>query len=194
MNKNEYLQELSSHLKKLSKSEIDDILSDYREHFEMGIRAGKSESEIADSLGHPRAVAQEYLVTNLIQKADTSTTAIGRMGVFWQILLVVIILAPFNFIFLIGPFVIALVFIVTGWAIPIAIAGVSIAIFGAFLSSASVAPIGVLSGISLLCLFLGVLGLSGILGTIMVAISRLFSKFLIAYTRWNINFIKIKKA
>ncbi len=46
MSKEQFLKELSSHLRKLPDEERKDILFDYEEHFQFGIEEGKTESEI----------------------------------------------------------------------------------------------------------------------------------------------------
>ncbi|HEY0196238.1 MAG TPA: DUF1700 domain-containing protein, partial [Methanobacterium sp.] len=53
MNKDEYLKELTRLLWKLPKEEREDVLSDYREHFIIGMEKGRDEEEIAEALGGP---------------------------------------------------------------------------------------------------------------------------------------------
>lgn len=60
MTKDKFLQQLRHSLKKLSKEEVADILQDYEEHFAFGLEAGKSEEEIAASLGSPAQIAKSY--------------------------------------------------------------------------------------------------------------------------------------
>jgi Predicted membrane protein len=51
MNKKEYLEELSRLLRKLPKEDREDIISDYGEHFAIGLEKGRSEEEISRALG-----------------------------------------------------------------------------------------------------------------------------------------------
>lgn len=60
MNKQEYLKELRKNLRGFSQEEIDDILYDYEEHFSIGLSTGKTEEEIAEELGNPRDIAEQY--------------------------------------------------------------------------------------------------------------------------------------
>lgn len=60
MNKKDYLTKLKIALQGLPIEEVEDILSDYEEHFQIGISKGKSEEEIAHELGDPREVAAGY--------------------------------------------------------------------------------------------------------------------------------------
>ncbi len=68
MRKSEYLDLLRFYLQKFPKEVIDDIIQDYEEHFAIGIDHGKTEEEIAEELGSPRIVAEEYLEGNFDRK------------------------------------------------------------------------------------------------------------------------------
>ncbi len=61
MNKNEFLCQLENSLLRLSKSDRDDILLDYEEHFRAGAEKGMTEEEVAESLGNPGTIAEQYL-------------------------------------------------------------------------------------------------------------------------------------
>lgn len=61
MNKKDYLDLLRYYLRDLPKSVVEDIVSDYEEHFDIAISEGKSESQIAFDLGSPEDIANEYL-------------------------------------------------------------------------------------------------------------------------------------
>ena len=61
MTKHEFIRKLREGLKKLPSSLVDDIVSDYEEHFEMGLSQGKDEGSIASGLGDPGEIAKEYL-------------------------------------------------------------------------------------------------------------------------------------
>ncbi len=51
MNKNEYLAALKNALKDTDQSIMEEIVSDYEEHFQVGIQKGKSEEQICEELG-----------------------------------------------------------------------------------------------------------------------------------------------
>ncbi|MBQ5545332.1 MAG: DUF1700 domain-containing protein [Clostridia bacterium] len=61
MTKKEYIEALDQYLVTMSASEKADILSDYEEHFRVGLENGKTESQIAASLGSPYDVANQFL-------------------------------------------------------------------------------------------------------------------------------------
>ncbi|WP_270939835.1 DUF1700 domain-containing protein [Romboutsia lituseburensis] len=62
MNKIEFLEILKDYLKKdFSENEINDILRDYEEYFVDGLIEGKSDMEIIEALGSPKAIANELI-------------------------------------------------------------------------------------------------------------------------------------
>ncbi len=67
---NEYLQALSQALGRLDQAERDDILADYREHFEIGLSQGKTEKQIAQELGEPESIAKLYTALNATTQAE----------------------------------------------------------------------------------------------------------------------------
>lgn len=63
MTENQFIAELENALKQLSSEERNDILQDIREYFTNGREDGKSDSEIANSLGSPNKIAEELLTS-----------------------------------------------------------------------------------------------------------------------------------
>ncbi|WP_203247023.1 DUF4097 family beta strand repeat-containing protein [Sporosarcina beigongshangi] len=61
MTENQFISELEAALKRLPAEERNDILQDIREYFTDGREDGKSESDIAASLGSPANIAEELL-------------------------------------------------------------------------------------------------------------------------------------
>jgi uncharacterized membrane protein len=59
MRKKEFLKELEEYLVGIPREEKDDILQDYKEHFKIGKKNNRSESEIIKSLGDPKEIARE---------------------------------------------------------------------------------------------------------------------------------------
>ena len=73
MTEQQFIHELELALSRISAEERDDILSDIKEYFSNGREDGKSDSEIAASLGSPKEIAEE-LSENQIQIPDKITT------------------------------------------------------------------------------------------------------------------------
>ncbi|MDN4607825.1 DUF4097 family beta strand repeat-containing protein [Sporosarcina highlanderae] len=61
MTENQFINELEQALKRLPMEERNDILQDIREYFSNGRNDGKTEAEIAASLGSPQKIATELL-------------------------------------------------------------------------------------------------------------------------------------
>lgn len=70
MNRENYLRKLRIGLESLPQEELEDILSDYEEHFDIGASKGKTEEEIAKELGNPFEVATSYM-SNYKGNSDT---------------------------------------------------------------------------------------------------------------------------
>ncbi|MCA9487466.1 MAG: DUF1700 domain-containing protein [Nanoarchaeota archaeon] len=58
MNKKEFLHELKKNLKSIKKEDREEIIRDYEEHFAVGKKQKRKESEIAESLGNPKDIAK----------------------------------------------------------------------------------------------------------------------------------------
>ena len=61
MTKQEYLDELRKELKNNNVDEIEDIISEYSEHFDFKLEEGFTEEEIAKKLSSPKEIAKEYM-------------------------------------------------------------------------------------------------------------------------------------
>lgn len=70
MNKIEYLNILKEALKDTDQSTMEEIISDYEEHFQAGIENGKTEEQICEDLGSIEDLAEE--IKDVYSKARTS--------------------------------------------------------------------------------------------------------------------------
>ena len=71
MKKDEFLSELKKNLGSMPDADKQDVLSDYEEHFRVGMADGRSEEEIAQSLGNPSAIGATYCVSAMLEKPVT---------------------------------------------------------------------------------------------------------------------------
>ena len=69
MNEQEFLKILNGKLKHLDVRQREEILADFKEHFAIALERGKSEQEISESLGDPKAIAKQYSVQAAVRKA-----------------------------------------------------------------------------------------------------------------------------
>jgi uncharacterized membrane protein len=112
MNKEKFSRQLDLSLKKLSSKERQDILQDYEEHFAIGLEEGKTEEEIAASLGSPSQIAKELLASYHLEKVEATVSTGNIIRAVWA----VIGLGFFNLVIVLGPFLALLGIIFAGWA------------------------------------------------------------------------------
>lgn len=188
-NEQEYIRLLRERLEgTLSSEDLDDILSDYREHFRIGKEKGRSEQELFVSLGAPDTVAREIKATHFIRKAENTHS--------WSNILRAVMatlgLGLFNLVFVLVPFIILLVMLAFVLLIGIlftalgpVILGVSVLqILGVFPTSAMV--LSPLAGI-FMSVGITAVGILLIIGDFYLA--RFFYYLGIRYLKWNIAVI-----
>jgi len=118
MNKQAFLDALNSTLQQLTADERHDILEDFEEHFAMGLEEGKTEAEIADSLGSPQQIGKELLASYHIEKVETTSSAGNMFRAVWA----VIGLGFFNLVIVLGPFIGLVGILFAGWVVGIVFA------------------------------------------------------------------------
>ncbi len=79
MNKKEFIDKLAKKLEDNRVSDIDDIVSEYEEHFAYKLADGCSEEEIAAKLGDPEALAQQF-VTDKKERTPKSVKGLVITG------------------------------------------------------------------------------------------------------------------
>jgi uncharacterized membrane protein len=75
MNKEEYLKKINKLIKNLPKEDREDIISDYEEHFIIGLENGRNEEEISKALGDPKTVAKQIKAEHMLKKAEDKPSA-----------------------------------------------------------------------------------------------------------------------
>jgi len=195
MRKEVYISELSRHIRKLPAADIKDIIADYEEHFTNGRAAGKTDEQIVQSLGMPKAVGQEIMMNTLVTTAETSTTLVQRSEVVLRMLLLFLVLAPFNFLMLVCPFLVLACLLMAGWAIPFALVAAAIGIVAfIFQNFALIGVVGILTGLSMACMWIGTIGIAVLISLVMLVLTKGLLNLIIAYVKWNVNFITARKA
>lgn len=184
MNRVEYLNKLKSLLHNLPQAELDDILSDYHEHFEIGLSKGKTEMEISKELGDPLEVARSYGFeeekNNNTQTSNNDNTA--------RRIIMAILLITFNATFVLGP-AFGLAGILIGafiLAISFGFVGVSLIIGSPFMLFANTFGLNIVTTLLFGIAFIGI----GILSTVfLIFISKKIFELVKKYINWNIDFI-----
>jgi uncharacterized membrane protein len=185
----EYIRLLRNHLSgRLNKEQVEDIVSDYSEHFRIGKSVGRSEEDLYQALGSPHDVARELNAIYLVHKAEQSRSC----GNIWHAIVATLGLGLFNIVFVIVPFILLLVVLAL-----IFLAGGALSLFGPFTFVLAVLQ---LAGTPWLPLWLSpaagiflsigmtTLGLLLIIGDYYLA--RFFYHLVIRYLKWNISVIK----
>lgn len=189
MNKHTFMEILKSSLGNMPQDEINDILYDYNEHFEIGINNGKTEEEICRELGDPRTIGKSYKASMAIERAEENPSTKNLFSA----VLAAIALGFFNLVIVLGPFLAAVGIIIGLFAVSggIFISGIA-SIIGIFI--APFMPMYVhVDGINGFALFFFGIGLTA-LGALMFIgvcyVSKYFYKLTVKYLNWNINIIK----
>lgn len=180
MTKDQFLKQLRAGLQKLSIEEQQDILHDYEEHFFNGLEEGKTEAEIAASLGSPQQIAKELLATYHLEKAENAISTGNIFRAIWA----VIGLGFFNIVIVLGPFIALAALIVSGW-----IVGASF-----LLSPLLVVVDSILqpSGFAFFQLFMSILlvGLGIFIVIAMYYITKLSMNGFVKYLKFNAKLVK----
>jgi uncharacterized membrane protein len=113
MNKELFLSRLDGALRRLAPNERNDILSDYEEHFSIGLSEGKTEEEISKSLGSPIQIAKEILADYHLEKVEATSSSSDFLRATWA----VIGLGVLNFIIILGPLVGLIGMLASGWIV-----------------------------------------------------------------------------
>jgi uncharacterized membrane protein len=187
-NEQEFIRILRDRLEgTIRADELEDIVSDYAEHFAIGKTNGRTDEELWRSLGSPEDVAREIRATHLVRRAEDSRSA----GNLFRAVVATLGLGLFNLVFVLVPFLLLVLMLLLVFII-----GVIFTLFGpvAFVSSvlhlAGVPAFSVwLSPTAGLFISLGMtsLGLLLIIGD--YYLGRFFYHVGIQYLKWNISTI-----
>jgi uncharacterized membrane protein len=188
MNKKQYIEKLAKYLKGLPKEELEDIVRDFDEYFEIGKERGRKEEEVSISLGNPKSLAKQIKLESYIKKAEQTASAanIGR-AIFTSIGL-----SFFNLVFFLPLFAVIFVVIATLFAVAVSIgaAGVTGTVASFFYPIYSQYITFKVNIAAQIFTFIG-LGSFGVLffvGDIYLA--KIIYRLIVKYLRFNLNIIK----
>jgi uncharacterized membrane protein len=187
-NEQEYIRILTDRLSgTLPAEDLEDLLSDYREHFRLGKAEGRSEDELFRSLGSPDEVAKEIRATHLVTRAEHTCSC---RNIFHAVA-ATLGLGLFNLVFVLVPFILLLVMLLMVFS-----AGVAFSVFGpaafvyAILQILKFPSFSIwLSPVAGLFFSVGItaVGLLLVIGDYYLA--RFFYHLGIRYLKWNIHII-----
>jgi uncharacterized membrane protein len=188
-NEQEYITTLRIRLSgTLPQDQLDDILSDYAEHFRIGKSKGRSEEELYTSLGSPEEVAREITASYMVTKAEQTRSC----GNIWHAVLATLGLGLFNLVFVLIPFIVLVVLLAVVFLVGVIFAGIGpVAFVFAILQIMGVPMFAIwFSPVAGLFFSIGILsfGLLMIIGDYYLA--RTFYHIGIRYLKWNIGVIR----
>ena len=187
MNKKEYIQKLKQYLKNLPEEERKDALYDYEEHFRIGVKKGRKESELSKSLGNPKEIAKQIKADYLLKKAESKKSVKNII----KAVLATVGLGFLNLIFILGPFLglVGILAALYATSIAIVVAGLATLIISIIAPLAPYVNLG-LSPMGISFLSISAIAFGMLFFTINIQLTRLFYKLTTKYLRFNINIIK----
>lgn len=190
MTKHEFLKTLKAELDANQIRNVSEILQDYEEHFNHGQSKGKMESEIASSLGSPIVIARAYKTETMIAEIKNEDNQF-RFGLALNVILRLLVLAPFNFIVLFIPGLIIFSLVVAGWSVAMGFGSAGLAVVWYIPTMLSISSTFWL-GLAAVTGSIGLLGLATIGFMIMFFITKHVVLALISYLQWNLKFVMEK--
>ncbi|WP_047984962.1 HAAS signaling domain-containing protein [Ornithinibacillus californiensis] len=180
MNREQFLSKLNDSLKRLPSSEREEILQDFREHFEIGMSEGKSEEDIASGLGSPQQIAKELVATYRLEQVGETANTGNVLRAVWA----VIGLGFFNLVIVLGPFVALAAIVLSGW-----VSGLSLVLSPVlYLVNVIIYPEIFAAYDLFFTLFLSGLGIFIFIG--MFYVTRWLSKGFVKYLNFNVRMVK----
>ncbi|NLY46098.1 MAG: DUF1700 domain-containing protein [Tissierella sp.] len=186
MNKDDYLKQLRNNLYGLSQEEINDIVLDYEEHFQIGLSKGKSQEEISNELGSPRDIAKNYINQSSGAYREEIIT-VRHNDTAWKFVLL-ILLGLFNLVIVLGPYIglVGILLGIFGLGVGLFFAGIGILFGVPFVAIGSIGQLHILTAIGFCIGFIGLGILIVLLG---VYLAKLLYRLTVKYIKWNIGII-----
>lgn len=188
MNKNDYLKSLDRLLNSLPQEDKNEILYDYEEHFRIGMENGKTEEEIAQSLGDVKAIARQFKADFSIERANTNASASN----IFKAVLATVGLGFFNLVFVFGPFMglVGALIGLFGGALGLVVGGIA-AFIAVIISPAFPGIINIDGSLEFWAFIsIGVTCLGVLFFIADCYIAKYFYKGTIRYLKWNLEIIK----
>jgi uncharacterized membrane protein len=207
-------------LARLPETERADILRDQEEFFREAVISGRTEADVIGSLGEPKQLAKSLIAESAVAASENAfrrDTDVGRPGDAHQgraastvggstaslgaqvnatlrAFFAIITLAPFNLIFVLGPFIGLLGCLFAAWAV----SGVMLlcGLLAIFFVTTEMTGVGASIWAHVASIFFG-LGLTSFSVASLIFMTFLTSKIAqltVRYLRWNLDLISERKA
>ena len=190
MTREQFLWQLRLSLGNMPDADKQDIVYDYEEHFRIGLADGKSEVQIAESLGNPRVIGNSYRIDAMLNvpKEGGSVPAASVLGAVFAS----ISLTFFNIIFVLGPFfgLVGVLFGMWATAVSLAVAGIGLMVSPILPGATQFIANPLLNGAFVFFSGIGIAAL-GVLASIgMLALTKWFFIGVAAYVKLNARIIR----
>jgi uncharacterized membrane protein len=180
LNKNQYLSELQDLLKEMDRESREELLYDYKEHFDVAKVEGRTETEVAKELGSPKVVARELLADYKISKAEKHRSVKNIVSA----VVASLSLGFLNSVFIIGPVVGIFGLFVGCFVLAIALSLSPLIVFGSLFFDGYMNSWLTIFSSFILC-SLGVMLCIGLM-----KIGKFLYTVLIRYIKFNVNIVK----
>ncbi len=190
MNKEIFLNQLKIELSDLPQEEVLDIIRDQEELIRDAVMAGRSEEDVVISMGSPNQLAKSLKAESRIDRVAQQSSLPKQFKSLFGAIAAILILAPFNLIFILGPFLFVVAMVLTGWALAISVNLAAVFIMILFLTILIFLPVGLLTHLTTFFAFLGGIGLAALSLFAMYFLTKFFVKTVVGYLKWNLNFVK----
>jgi uncharacterized membrane protein len=151
-----------------------------------GLRSGRSENDVISSLGLPSEFAKELKINHQIKSATNETKLLSKINKVFRAILAVCVLAPFNLIIVLGPFLALCGILVAFWSI--AASGVAIGLAGVGISLFAI-PFNFILFLAIAFSSLTTIGFSILFFIGCYYISLWVLKGTLNYLKWNLDFV-----
>ena len=190
MSKKQFLSELEKALSSLSEAERKDILRDMEEYFYEAMHRGRTEEEVLKELGDPKALSETIIAETKVNRINVATTLYQKISAIFGALIAILVLTPFNLIFILFPLMFVTLFIAAGWILVLA-AGFSAPVILLILI-AMLFSIGfkVFALLSLIFFALGWLSMVTAIVVAFIYVTTLYFKGVSGLFQWNVRFVK----
>jgi uncharacterized membrane protein len=188
MKQSEFLKELEKALSALPEQDRQEILSEQREHFEAARAEGRTDEEIARGLGEPSQLAQAYRVQARMDRAERAEGLKDQGTQITHAIFALLVLAPVNLIFVLGPYIGLLGVLFGAWALVFsgAVAGLAVAVQALFAAQPILFKFSAFFGA------LGVVSGSVAFAVLMFWVTEFCFKATLAYLKWNLKMVSGK--
>lgn len=190
MKRDEFINELKKELNGIAMSEVEDIIRDQEEFIREAVNAGRTEEAVIQSLGHPRDLAKSLRAEIKLDKVTSEKKLSKQVRGAFGAVAALLVLAPFNLIFVLGPFLALVGVTLGGWAAVLGLNVAALAAMAVFLFVLIFLPVGTFVHLATFFTILGCIGITILLCVAMYFITKAFVKLILSYLKWNLNFIK----